>query len=74
MSIRSTREVICREKVYENWQKGYELVGEVVRCKDCRMTRGRDEHIGRWWCFVHQGYMADDYYCADGKRREDGEA
>ena len=46
---------------------------EVVRCKDCRMTRGRDEHIWRWWCFVHQEYMADDYYCADGKRREDGE-
>ncbi len=46
---------------------------EVVRCKDCRMTRGKDEYIGRWWCFVHQGYMADDYYCADGKRREGGE-
>ena len=30
---------------------------EVVRCKDCRK-----------WCICHH---SDDYYCADGERRED---
>ena len=31
----------------------------VVRCKDCRK-----------WCICHK---SDDYYCADGERREDGQ-
>ena len=30
---------------------------EVVRCKDCRK-----------WCICHH---SDDYYCADGERKED---
>ena len=32
---------------------------EVVRCKDCRK-----------WCICHH---SDDYYCADGERKEDAE-
>ena len=32
-------------------------VVEVVRCKDCRK-----------WCICHH---SDDYYCADGERREE---
>ena len=47
---------------------------EVVRCKDCRWAIVRDEYIGRLWCSIHRGYMEDTYYCADGLRREDGEA
>ena len=74
MSIRSTREVICREKVYENWQKGYKVVGEIVRCKDCLLTKERDEYTNNIWCCRHREYMDDTYYCADGLRREDGEA
>lgn len=35
--------------------KGTEYV-RVVRCKDCRK-----------WCICHH---SDDYYCADGERRE----
>ena len=73
MSIRSTREVICREKVYENWQKGYNVVGEIVRCKDCLLTKERDEYTNNIWCCRHREYMDDTYYCADGLRREDGE-
>ena len=46
---------------------------EVVRCKDCIRTMGRDKYIGRRWCSIHRGYMEDTYYCADGLRREDGE-
>lgn len=43
----------------------------VVRCKDCIHKENWDAHIDRWWCKVHRGYFADDYFCADG--REDGE-
>lgn len=46
----------------------------VVRCKDCIRTRERDEYTGRLWCSIHRGYMEDTYYCADGLRREEGEA
>ena len=69
MSIRSTREVICREKVYENWQKGYELVGEIVRCRDCKHLYKDGECPLRTW-FTH----TEDDYCSYGERREDGEA
>lgn len=31
----------------------------VVRCKDCRK-----------WCICHK---SDDFYCADGERREDAD-
>jgi len=47
---------------------------EVVRCKDCLMTKERDEYTGKVWCCRHREYMDDMYYCADGLRREDGEA
>ena len=47
---------------------------EVVRCKDCIRTKEIDEYTGRLWCSIHRGYMEDTYYCADGLRREDGEA
>ena len=46
---------------------------EVVRCKDCLMTKERDEYTGKVWCCRHREYMDDMYYCADGLRREDGE-
>lgn len=35
----------------------YGYKGEVVRCKDCRK-----------WCICHK---SDDFYCADGERKED---
>ena len=47
---------------------------QVVRCKDCLMTKERDEYTGKVWCCRHREYMDDMYYCADGLRREDGEA
>ena len=46
---------------------------EVVRCRDCLMTKERDEYTGKVWCCRHREYMDDMYYCADGLRREDGE-
>lgn len=50
-----------------------EWQGELVRCRDCILTKERDEYTGRLWCSIHRGYMEDTYYCASGLRREDGE-
>lgn len=56
-------EVVCGDKV------------DVVRCKDCLMTKERDEYTNTVWCCRHREYIDDTYYCADGLRRgndEDG--
>lgn len=42
---------------------------KVVRCKDCLITKERDEYTGKIWCCRHREYMDDMYYCADGKHR-----
>ena len=44
-------------------------VVEVVRCKECT-HHIKDEHTGIWWCIINGGICNDDFYCADGKRRE----
>ena len=54
------------------WER--KVVGEIVRCKDCLLTKERDEYTNNIWCCRHREYMDDTYYCADGLRREDGEA
>lgn len=46
---------------------------EVVRCKDCLMTKERDEYTNNVWCCRHREYMDEMYYCADGLRREESE-
>ena len=51
---------VCERRCYEvTMIRGMPTVDavEVVRCKDCRK-----------WCICHK---SDDFYCADGERRED---
>lgn len=67
--LRKAEELTLAQSAIDELHMVLENCVPVVRCKDCIMTRGKDEHIGRWWCIVHQGYMTDNYYCADGKRR-----
>lgn len=55
---------------------------EVVRCKDCRyyeiMQLKRDGTDDRRYkpslCVLHNRNFDEDYFCADGERREDGTA
>lgn len=73
MSIRSTREVICREKVYENWQKGYELVCEVVRCGCCEWWKcnPNTEEYGVCKKVSYDDFevvMNSDDFCSYGER------
>lgn len=42
---------------------------EVVRCKDCFMTKERDKYTGNLWCCRHRELVDDMYYCADGLRK-----
>ena len=45
-------------------------VVEVVRCKDC-VHRVTDEDTCIRWCIANGGIRDDDFFCADGKRKED---
>ena len=63
-----------REEIIERVDIGYVTRGGLVRCKDCLMIKERDEYTKKVWCCRHREYMDYMYYCADGLRREDGEA
>lgn len=57
-AITASHEQIGFDKGYrEGYAQATVDAVPVVRCKDCRK-----------WCICHK---SDDYYCADGERRED---
>lgn len=45
---------------------------EVVRCKDCCMGEPYPRETGKTWCHLMSEPHKDDWYCADGFRK-DGE-
>lgn len=53
-----------------------EVVGELVRCKDCkhgiptRIDTVTGEFSDERYCWIHRMCHFEDYYCADGKRKE----
>ena len=42
---------------------------QVVRCKDCKHCIRSDSPIG--WCEGNTIFVPDDWFCADGERREE---
>lgn len=46
-------------------------VEEVVRCKDCKYLNDRDDNILRWCKRLICGCVKDNFFCADGERREE---
>lgn len=49
-----------------------DVVGELVRCKDCKYGIEWDGRLGCEW---HGFYKTEpEWFCADGDRREDAEA
>ena len=52
----------------------HEDLEPVVRCKDCkhRMTELSDDRKTRCYCPIVDHYTVNDWFCADGERREDG--
>lgn len=51
-----------------------EIKGELVRCKDC--VKSPDEHKAELngelhrHCELHRRWTTDDWFCADGKRKD----
>lgn len=61
-------EYIVRETVFPGAVK-HEVIGELVRCKDCKYHD--DEEPGAVYCPDRVGgWVSEDFFCADGRRRE----
>ena len=59
----------------QNCEKVIALMKEqeaVVRCKDCCMGEPYPRETGKTWCHLMSEPHKDDWYCADGTRK-DGE-
>lgn len=58
------------EAIIQQLVEGGTLV-EVVRCRDCK--HHEDEEPGMVYCPNQVGgWVSDDFFCADGERRDDG--
>lgn len=43
---------------------------EIVRCKDCKHYRKIEDHSGICAVLAREEKMTDDWFCADGERRD----
>lgn len=61
----------------QQYEKGYadgraDRDAEIIRCKDCK--HHEDEEPGMVYCpIIVGGWVRNDFFCADGERREDDE-
>ncbi len=67
------KELTEEEKTWLQEQGAFKL----VRCKDCKHRPIYPEAYGaeidgKWcyWCELHRAWEHDDWFCADGKRKE----
>jgi len=44
----------------------------IVRCKDCKWWKATENDIIVGKCTLYRTHPASDWYCANGKRRENG--
>ena len=55
------------DRIWFHTKKGKDVeFAKVIRCKDCAIYRNEDNYC-RWL----ELYVEDDFYCADGKRKEE---
>lgn len=74
------REVFDDPKYADGWNSAIAIINNattvdavpVVRCKDC-MYRVTDTATNARWCIWNSHISNDDYFCADGKRKEEVE-
>ena len=67
------REDLNRWMTIRKQEQGNKNIVEGVTCKDCKYYRGNEDGTG--YCTIHTRkkmyfYCNDDFYCADGERRE----
>lgn len=67
----TVREYIVREMGFPGVLK-QEIVGEIVRCKDCVHHNNAPQTM-YVWCECVDGLLPKDWFCADGERRDDDE-
>ena len=72
VNISVDREEMVKALKYDRqqYEKGYadgraDAVEQIVRCHQCKYWESED------WCMFHDFLCHEDYYCADGERRED---
>lgn len=46
---------------------------EIIRCKDCKHLSVRSDALGAYQCAIHGDYPSGEYFCADGKKRDENE-
>ena len=55
------------------YKKMLEEQSQIVRCKDCKFTQEPiiEDYVGkRIWCNKLDRYFDNDWFCADGERKE----
>ena len=64
------RELIIKYKVNNDGEMEYiDNTGFIVRCRDCKNCYGVFD--GEAICGIEHGMHEPDWFCADGKRRDD---
>lgn len=44
---------------------------ELVRCKDCKHGEECIKPYKDYWCHLHDFYQYGDWFCADGRKKDD---
>lgn len=47
-----------------------EIIGNLVRCKDCKYKQKSYVADRKWWCNRLEKHCEDDWFCANGERKE----
>lgn len=61
-----------KEWIWEDSDDGYVSTRkqELVRCKDCKFKQDSSVAGRTWWCNRLEKHCDDDWFCADGERKE----
>ena len=66
-----------KRRYEEAYRKGYaQRDADIVRCKDCEYRHEDEYESGIYYCELpgHEFYPDDNFFCADGRRKDgDGE-
>jgi len=66
MKLSHEAEYICE---CENWEEPVLYpVAELIRCRDCKYSRGEPIADGRYWCIESCGYFQ---FCSEAERKEE---
>ena len=77
-NIRTGKGIVYKKATMVKLHELAEIADKLVLCKDCKHSHmtydGRCKYCDKWEEDGEALYLEGDFYCAFGKRREDGEA